>query len=156
MKTLKIVLVGVLYWVLISGWLWADGVVPSDMNSPKDIVQARKALMMGIKMNMDDVTQKLKQGNVKDIQANAQAIDVMARLLPPLYRDTHKEVYTGKGNFFKGAPAAEIQAIAVKLSTAAQALKTAAANEEKGAVQTNIGKVYQTCGLCHKPYRGKF
>ena len=156
MKTLKIVLAGIMVLVLISGGLWAAGVVPTDMNSPGDIVQARKALMMGIKMNMDDVTQKLKQDRVKDIQANAQAIDVMARLLPPLYRDTHKEVYTGEGNFFKGAPAEKIQAIASKLSTAAQALKMAAANEEKKAVQAGIGKVYQTCGLCHKPYRGKF
>jgi cytochrome c556 len=156
MKVFKLALASVLFCILVSGWLWADGVVPTDMDSPKDIVQTRKALMMGIKMNMDDVTQKLKQGNLEDIQANAQAIDVMARLLPPLYRDAHKEAYTGTGNFFKGAPAADIQAIAVKLSTAAQALKTAAANKDKGALQTNIGKVYQTCGSCHKPYRGKF
>jgi cytochrome c556 len=156
MKTFKIISASVLFLVMGGGLLWGDGVVPTDMNSPKDIVQARKALMMAIKMNMDDVKQKLKQGHLKDIQANAQAIDVMARILPPLYQKTHKEAYTGTGNFFKGAPAETIQDIAAKLSTAAQALQTAAAGEQKGAIQAGIGKIYQTCGLCHKPYRGKF
>lgn len=156
MKTLKIFSASVLFLVMGGGLIWGDGVIPTDMNSPKEIVQARKALMMAIKMNMDDVKEKLKQGHLKDIQANAQAIDVMARILPPLYQKPHKEAYTGTGNFFKGAPAEEIQAIAAKLSTAAQALQTAAAGEKKEAIQAGIGKVYQTCGLCHKPYRGKF
>jgi cytochrome c556 len=156
MKAFKISFLSVLLLVLGGGLIWGNGVVPTDMNSPKDIVQARKALMMAIKTNMDDAAQKLKQGNVKDIQANARAVDVMARLIPPLYRDTYKEVYTGEGNFFKGAPAAEIQAIAAKLSAAAQVLQNAAAGENKGAAQAGIGKVYQSCGLCHKPYRGKF
>jgi cytochrome c556 len=156
MKAFKVMLMSVLLSVLGVGWLWGGGVIPTDMNAPKEIVQARKALMMAIKMNMDDVKQKLKQGHLKDIQANAQAIDVMARMLPPLYQKTHKEAYTGTGNFFKGAPAEEIQGIAAKLSAAAQALKAAAAGENKGAVQAGIGKVYQSCGLCHKPYRGKF
>ena len=98
MKAFKVMLMSVLLSVLGVGWLWGSGVIPTDMNSPKDIVQARKALMMAIKMNMDDVKQKLKQGHLKDIQANAQAIDVMARILPPLYQKTHKEAYTGTGN----------------------------------------------------------
>jgi cytochrome c556 len=156
MKYFKTILMTGFLLIMACGLIWGDGIVPTDMNSPKDIVQARKALMMAIKMNMDDVKQKLKQGHLKDIQANAQAIDVMARILPPLYQKTHKEAYTGTGNFFKGAPAEEIQSIAAKLSAAAQALQTAAAGEQKGAIQAGIGKVYQTCGLCHKPYRGKF
>ena len=156
MKAFKVMLMSVLLSVLGVGWLWGGGFILTDMNSPKEIVQARKALMMAIKINMDDVKQKLKQGHFKDIQANAQAIDVMARIMPPLYQKPHKEAYTGTGNFFKGAPADEIQGIAAKLSTAAQALQTAAAAEQKGAIQAGIGKVYQTCGFCHKPYRGKF
>ena len=46
-------LMSVLLSVLGVGWLWGGGVIPTDMNSPKDIVQARKALMMAIKMNKD-------------------------------------------------------------------------------------------------------
>ncbi len=156
MKAIKILFLSALLVALGGGSIWGDGVVPADMSSPKDIVHARKALMMAIKTNMDDATLKLKQGNIKDIQANALAVDVMARVIPPLYREVHKEVYSGEGNFFKGAPAAEIQALATKLSTAAQSLNSAAANEDKGAVQAGIGNVYQSCGLCHKPYRGKF
>ena len=156
MKVGSILLASALLLVLGGGSIWGDGIVPADMNSPKDVVQARKALMMAIKANMDDVNQKLKQGALKDIQANAQAVDVMARLMPPLFREVYQDAYTGKGTFFKGAPAAEIQAMAARLSAAAQELQAAAAGEDKGAVQAGIGKIYQSCGVCHKPYRGKF
>lgn len=156
MKSFKIVFTSIVFLVIGGGLLWGNGIVPTDMNSPGDIVHARKALMQAIKSNMEDVAQKLKQGNLKEIQANAQAVDVMARLIPPLYREVYKSVYTGEGSFFKGAPAGEIQALAAKLSGASQKLQTAAADENKGAVQAGIGMVYQSCGLCHEPYRGKY
>ena len=156
MKAVKIVLAGVVLLAMGGGLLWGDGVVPADMNAPKDIVQARKALMQAIKTNLEDAAWKLKQGHLKEIGANAQAVDVMARLTPPLYREVHKDAYTGEGSFFKGAPAEEFQALAAKLSSAAQTLQTAAAEGNQGAIQAGMGKVYQSCGLCHKPYRGKF
>lgn len=156
MKAVKIVLAGVVLLAMGGGLLWGDGVVPTDMNAPKDIVQTRKALMLAIKTNMEDAAWKLKQGHLKEIGANAQAVNVMARLTPPLYREVYKDAYTGEGSFFKGAPAGEFQAVAAKLSSAAQALQKAAAEGSQGAIQAGIGKVYQSCGLCHKPFRGKF
>jgi cytochrome c556 len=156
MHSFKVVFICITILIFGMGSLWGAGVVPSDMNSPGEVVQARKALMMAIKINMDDVGKKLKLGQLNDIRANALSIDVMARLIPPLYRETLREAYTGEGNFFKGAPQQKIQSIATKLSGAAQTLGSAAARKDKGAIQAGIGKVYQTCGACHKPYRGKF
>jgi cytochrome c556 len=157
MKVGSLLVLSALLLILGGGLIWGDGIVPADMNSPTDVVQARKALMMAIKANMDDVNQKLKQGALKDIQANAQAVNVMARLIPPLFREVYKEAYTtGKGTFFKGAPAADIQAMAANLSAAARELQRAAAGEDKKAVQAGIGKIFQSCGICHMPYRGKF
>ena len=142
--------------LLVVGLNWGSSVIKTDMSAPTDVVQTRKALMMAIKVNMDDVAQKIKANQIKGISANAMAIDVMARVIPPLYREKHADAYNGKGNYYKGAPAAEIEAIALKLSRAAQVLLSGAKADDKKAVQGGVGKVYQTCGLCHKKYRAKF
>ena len=41
------------------GVLWAGGVVPTGMDDPVAVVQARKAAMHAIKMNMEDIKEKL-------------------------------------------------------------------------------------------------
>ena len=156
MSTFKIIFISVLVLLTSIGLLWGQGIVPTDMNSPKDIVQARKALMLAIKLNMDDVKAKMKLERPDMIRANAQTLDVLARLIPPLYRDALKEAYEGTGNYFKGAPAEVIQSIAAKLSKAAQKLGSAAAAEDMAAIQSGVGNIFQTCGACHTPYRGKF
>lgn len=156
MKIAKSTLITVLILLFSSGLLWGDGVVPSGMDDPGTVVQARKAAMHAIKMNMDDVKKKLKDKQLEDIQANAKAVDALARVLPPLYKEVYKDAYDGKGTFYKGAPATEIEAIAGKMSTAATALFSAAGSENKSDIATGMGNVYQTCGMCHKKYRGKF
>ena len=138
------------------GTLWASNVIKTDMSKPIEVVQARKTIMKAIKLNMDDVNEKIKNKNFKGIQANAVAIDAMARVIPPLYKETHRDAYSGQGAYFKGAPASEIEAISLNLSKAAQILMVGATNEDKKKIKEGIGKVYQTCGACHKKYRGKF
>ena len=156
MKITKRSLATVLVLVLIPAGLWGSGVVPTGMGDPGAVVQARKAAMHAIKMNMEDVKQKLKDKNLKAIQANAKAVDVLARVLPPLYREEHKEAYDGKGSYYKGAPADEMEAISGRMSAAAQAMFSAAGAEDKSGISTGMGNVYQTCGMCHKKYQGKF
>ena len=138
------------------GLLWANNVVKTDMSKPSEVVQARKTIMKAIKLNMDDVNEKVKNKNLKGIQANAIAIDAMARVIPPLYKETHKDAYSGQGAYYKGAPASEIEAISLNMSKAAQTLMSGAANNDKKKIKEGIGKIYQTCGACHKKYRGKF
>ena len=98
--------------VLISaGAIWAGNAIDTNMGEPGKIVQARKTAMHAIKLNMDDANVKVKDKNLKSIQANAIAVDALARILPPLYKDTHSGAYDGKGVFYKGAPSLEIEKI---------------------------------------------
>ena len=156
MKIAKSTLIAVLFLLFASGVLWGGGVVPTGMDDPGAVVQARKAAMHAIKMNMEDVKDKLKGKKLKAIQANAKAVDALARTLPPLYREVHKDAYDGKGVYYKGAPAADIEAISGKMSSAAQAMFSAAGSENKSDISAGMGGVYQTCGMCHKKYQGKF
>ena len=143
--------------VLISaGAIWAGNVLDTDMEEPGKIVQARKTAMHAIKLNMDDANVKAKNKNLKSIQANAIAVDALARILPPLYKDAHKGAYDGTGVFYKGAPSMEIEKISNGLSDAAQIMLSGASGEDSKLIKDGIGKVYQTCGACHKKYRGKF
>ena len=156
MKIAKSTVITFLVLLFASSVLWGGSVVPTSMADPGAVVQARKAAMHAIKMNMDDIKEKLKDKRLKSIQANAKAVDVMARVLPPLYKEVHKDAYDGKGAFYKGAPATEIEAIAGKMSVAAQAMFSAAGSENKSDIAANMGSVYQTCGMCHKKYQGKY
>ena len=156
MKITKTALIAILMMLFASGMLWGSSVVPTGMDDAGAVVQARKTAMHAIKMNMEDIKDKLKGKRFKAIQANAKAVDSLARVLPPLYREVHKEAYDGKGSYYKGAPAAEIEAISSKMSLAAQAMFSAAAAENNSDIAAGMGGVYQTCGMCHKKYQGKF
>jgi cytochrome c556 len=156
MKPFKTIFVTSMLLFVTFSILWASNVINTDMSNPLEIVQTRKTIMQAIKLNMDDVKEKIKNKNLKSIQANAIAIDAMARVIPPLYKETYDSVYTGKGVYYKGAPASEIEAIALNLSNAVQTLKFEAADENKKKIDGGIGQVYQTCAACHNKYRGKF
>ena len=156
MKIAKSILIAVLTILFASSVLWGGGVVPTEMDDPGSVIQTRKAAMHAIKMNMDDVKKKLSDKRYKDIQANAKAVDALARVLPPLYKEVLKDAYDGTGTFYKGAPASEIESNADKMSLAAQAVFSAAGSENKADIAAGMGSVYQTCGMCHKKYRGKF
>lgn len=156
MKIAKSILIMVPVLLFVFGVLWGGAVVPTGMDDPGAVVQARKTTMHAIKMTMDDVKNKLKDKRFKDIQANAKAVDALARVLPPLYKQVHKDAYDGKGTYYKGAPAAEIEAISGKMSVAAQAMFSAAGAEGKTDIAASMGNVYQTCGMCHKKYQGKY
>jgi len=90
MHSFKVVFICITILIFGMGSLWGAGVVPGDMNSPGEVVQARKALMMAIKINMDDVGRKLKLGQLNDIQANALAID---NVMPALFADLFHIVF---------------------------------------------------------------
>jgi stalled ribosome alternative rescue factor ArfA len=62
-------------------------------------VQARKYLMKIITANMGDMTNKLKAGNIQDIQVNAGSIAAMTIVLPPLYREKYEQAYPKKGSY---------------------------------------------------------
>ena len=127
-----------------AGAIWAANVIDTDMGEPGNIVQARKAAMQAIKLNMDDAKVKAKNKDLKSIQANAMAVDALARVLPPLYKDAHKGAYDGTGVFYKGAPPMEIEKMSNEMSDAAQMMGSGAAKEDGNLINAGIGKVYQT------------
>ena len=156
MKITQRTLIALLILLFAPGILWAGSVVPTGMDDPGVVIQTRKAAMHAIKMNMDDVNKKLNDKKYKDIQANAKAVDALARVLPPLYKEVLKDAYDGKGTYYKGAPGNEIESISEKMSIAAQSIFSAAGSEKKSDIAAGMATVYQTCGMCHKKYRGKF
>jgi cytochrome c556 len=156
MKPLRTGFLTISLLLFVSGLLWAGNIIKTDMSGPKDIVEARKTLMMAIKFNMDDVNTKRTDKNLEGIQANAMAIDAMARVIPPLFKERHKDVYTGPGNYYKGAPPSKIEAISKDLSSSAQTLLSGAANQDEKVIKDAITDVYKTCMTCHKKYRGMF
>ncbi len=154
----KMVMVGISIILIVcgAGLLWADGVLTTALDSPAQIVQARKAMMKAIKANMGDMAQKFEAGSVSAISANALGVAVMAQVMPPLYKETYSDVYGGKGKYFKGAAPADFEAACQSFYTAAQAVAAGAGKNDKSAVAAAMVQVQQSCGACHKAYRGKY
>ncbi len=142
--------------MVMAGVLWADGVLTTALDSPGRIVQARKAMMQAIKANMGDMAQKFEAGSVSAMAANAMGVAVMAQVMPPLYKETYTEVYGGQGKYFKGAAPAEFEAACQSFYAAAQAVGAAAAKNDKSAAAAAMVTAQQSCGACHKAYRGKY
>ncbi|MBI9086463.1 MAG: cytochrome c [Desulfobacterales bacterium] len=140
----------------VAGLLWAGGVLPVADGSPQQVVAARKAMMQAIKLNLGDIGKKFEAGTLADIAANAASVEVMGRVMPPLYREKHESAYTGKGKYFTGAAPADFEAAAETFRAAAQKVNDGAAAGDKAAVAAGVGEVQASCGACHKAYRGAF
>lgn len=156
MKPVFVTVVSFVLVALAAGTMWAGGVLPTDMGSPQQVVSARKAMMHAVKLDMGDMGKKFESGALADIQANAASVAVLARLMPPLYREPHEAAYDGKGKFFKGAAPGEMEAASEALRAGAQAAFDAAATGDKPAVAAAVGQMQQACGACHKAFRGSF
>ena len=156
MKPLRTGFLTIALLLFVSGILWAGNIIKTDMRGPKDVVDARKTLMKAIKFSMDDVNAKRTDKNLEGIQANAMAIDAMARVIPPLFKQRHENVYTGQGTYYKGADPSKIEAISRDLSGSAQTLLSGAASQDEKVIKDAIAGAYQTCMACHKKYRGMF
>lgn len=139
-----------------AGVLWAAEVVTTDLGSGQKVVQARKALMQAIKLNMADAGQKFEAGAIGAIQANGVALEAMGRVIPPLFRDRHAEVYTGTGSYFKGGAPGDFEAAAEAYRAVAAAVSTAAVGSDREAVAAAMSALPRTCSGCHQSFRGRF
>ena len=139
-----------------AGLLWAGGVLPMDLGDGAQVVAARKDMMRAMKLNMGDIGNKFQAGGVGAIPANAAALEIMGRVMPPLYRERHESAYSGKGKYFTGGDSAGFAAASEKFRLAAQKALDGARAGDKDAVAAAMGELGGSCGACHKAYRGSF
>jgi cytochrome c556 len=156
MKRLTVVALASILILSFVGLLRAEGVLKTGMDSPQQVVQTRKYLMHTAKLNAEDAAQKFEAGNIGAIQANGAALELSAKVMPPLYKEKYEGAYAGQGKYFKGAATADFEAAAETMRAAAQQVRMSAEKGDRDAVAQAMGEVQQTCGACHKAYRGDF
>jgi hypothetical protein len=142
---------------VIATTIYAQGVLKSSDNSPKQVVSARKFAMRMIGANVGDFRKKIEAGNIKGVAANAGGIASLATFLPLVYKETYPDVYPVKGSkYFYKATLPDIEAAFEDLRVQAEGLMKFAAGDDKSGVEAQARKVRGTCGACHKPTRGKY
>ena len=109
--------------VMVSTVFAADVLLPGS-NSPKQVVSVRQFVMQAMSGDVNDLLNKVQAGDIKGVSANARSLAALASFLPLLYGETHRNEYPvpAKKYFFKGAPLAEIEALAHDLVTQAKEL----------------------------------
>lgn len=137
---------------------YAQSVLKTDMSDAAQVVTARKLLMQAVRGNMGDMNNKLKAGNIKDMATNGTDIAALAVVLPPLFKDVHKDLYPFEGskNYFKGADPAAFESASDKMRAAGMAIKDAADKGDQAGVQAGLDALKSSCGGCHSAFRGKY
>lgn len=152
-----IICLTVLFLFVVTSALLAQEVLKTDQSSPEQIVKLRKFIMQALKANFGDMKAKLENNQPKAVAANGTSVAALAGALPPLYRDTHKQVYPVKGSntYFKGAPAADIERISGQMQSAALQIMRGGQAGDKNAIGKGMGELANACSACHKAYRAK-
>ena len=156
MKRSIVASVALILVLSVSGLIWAEGVLKTDMDSPQQIVKTRKYLMQSVKLNAADAAKKFEAGNIGDLQANGAALALAAKVMPPLYKNKYETAYDGKGKYYKGAAPGDFEAASEVMRSAAQAVRMNAEKGDNQAAAVAMGELQQSCGACHKAYRGNF
>ncbi len=142
---------------LIATTIFAQGVLKSGPSSPAEVVSARKFAMKIMGANVQDIREKIKGGNIKEIGTNAGSIASLAIFMPLFYKEEYRDVYPVKGSkyFYK----AEIQDIArayEDLKVQAEKMMELATAGDRSAVEAQLPRLLGSCGSCHKPARGEY
>ncbi len=142
---------------VMAAMVFAQGVLKSGPSSPTEVVAARKFAMKIIGANVQDIREKIKAGNIKDVGTNAGSIASLAIFMPLYYKEEYRDVYPVKGSkyFYK----AEIQDVAKAyedLKVQAEKLMELAAAGDKSAVEAHLPRLLGSCAGCHKPARGEY
>jgi cytochrome c556 len=157
MKTLW-QLLGLLMVLTAAGAIWAADVLDAAMDSPREVVAARKGLMSAIGGNMRDMVEKLQSGRTAAVTFNAGTISAIAAVLPPLYRQAHADAYPFQGSkaYYRPGPPAEFETAAANMKSAAEALGVAAVKADKSEVEAALEPLKSSCGACHSAFRGQY
>ena len=106
--------------------------------------------------NVGDLTSKIQDGNLKGVTANAGSIAALATFLPLAYQETYAGVYPLEGSkyYYKGG-LPDVGAAFRNLKQEAQELMEISQSNEQSAIETQKGKLLETCGACHAAARGQ-
>lgn len=143
--------------LVLSASIFAQTVLKEGQNSPLQIVSARKFAMRMFGANVGDLSGKIQSGNLKGVAANAGSIAALATFLPLAYQKTHADVYPVEGSkyYYKGG-LPDVGAAFRNLKKEAQALMEVTQSNDHSAIETQKGKLLETCGACHEAARGQY
>lgn len=157
MKKVLSMLSVVILVCLTAATVFAQGALKSGPSSPTEVVAARKFAMKMMGANVQDIREKIKAGNIKDVGTNAGSIASLAIFMPLFYKEEYRDVYPVKGSkyFYK----AEIQDVArayEDLKVQSEKLMELATTGDRSAVEGQLPRLLGSCGSCHKPARGEY
>ncbi len=157
MKKLLLMLSLMILVCVMAATIFAQGVLKSSPSSPMEVVTARKFAMKIMGANIQEIREKIKTRNIKEIGTNAGSIASLAVFMPLFYKEEYRDVYPVKGSkyFYK----AEIQDVArafEDLKAQAEKLMELAAAGDKPGVEAQLPRLLGSCGSCHKPARGEY
>jgi hypothetical protein len=159
MKRKRLTMLGVVIFVcMIAASIYAQGVLNPSQKVPAQVVSARKFAMGAIAGNAGSTKGKIDAGDIKGVAVHAKSIAALATFLPLAYDETYSQVYPVKGSkyFFKRAAVADMVTGFMNLRKQAEALMKLASADDKSGVEAQLGKLFGSCGACHKATRGKY
>ncbi len=142
---------------LIAATISAQGVLKSNPSSPTEVVTARKFAMKVMGGNMQEIREKVKAGNIKEIGSNAGSIAALAVFMPTVYKEEYRDVYPVKGSkYFYKAEIPDVSTPYEGLRVQAEKLSELAAIGDKSGVEAQLPRLLGACGSCHKQSRGEY
>lgn len=141
----------------IAAAISAQGVLRSNPSSPTEAVTARKFAMKIMGANVQEIREKVKAGNIKEIGSNAGSIAALAIFMPTVYKEGYRDVYPVKGSkYFYKAEMRDVATPYEDLRVQAEKLMELAAIADKSGVEAQLPRLLSACGSCHKQNRGEY
>lgn len=142
--------IGGLAFGLLAGCASGD----KKMSGSGDVVADRQQLMKTQGAQMQDITAKLRAGNVEGVATNADTLANTAQQIPALFPPgstspksrAKPEIWQKK---------AEFDGYAKNLETQAKRVAQLARSKDQAATQAAVTEMGRTtCGACHNAFRG--
>lgn len=152
-----VILSSVVLVLVISASIFAQTSLTGNLNSPKQIVAARKFAMKMLGANVGDLSGKIKVGNLKGVVANAGSIVSLSTFLPVAFQETHTDAYPVQGSkyYYKGG-LPDVEAAFGNLKREAERLMQMANAGDKSGIDAQRDKMLAACGACHQASRGEY
>jgi hypothetical protein len=139
--------------ILLATGLFAETALVPGVSPGKEVVAVRKYIMVTNNANLRDIRLKFEAGKSAEVVSNARSMAATAMVLPYLLTQVYPEAYPVAGSVyaFKGAPMADVQAMAELLNAQAQKLVAVAGNAADSGKQ--LEKLKDACRDCHAAMR---
>jgi len=152
---LSIALLAAVVALLLASGLFAETALVPGVSPGSEVVAVRKYVMVTNNANLRDIRLKFEAGKSLEAVSNARSLAASAMTLPYLLAETHAGVYpvSGSNYAFKGAPMADVQAMAELLNAQSQKLVNVAGDAQASAKQ--LERIKDACRDCHAAMRSQ-